>query len=151
MQTTFRSAIAMLVTAAALVSANVGKAAPDREPMAADPGLPAGVDLQQRYGWTDLHWAARHGRMAEARRWLDAAGAAAGVDAREKLGRTPLHLAAMAGHREMVEWLLAHGADVNARDAYNVTPLRRLELLRDVRQWDRADIKSLLIDSGGVR
>jgi len=37
--------------------------------------------------------------------------------------RSPLHVAALEGHREVVELLLAHGADVNAMSKYGDTPL----------------------------
>ncbi len=118
-----------------------------REPTA-DPDVPEAVDLLRQYGWTSLHWAARHGQGAAIQR-LIAGGAV--IDAREHLDRTPLHLAAMAGHRDTVEQLLSHGANVNARDRWNVTPLRRLELLTQARGWERSDIKRLLEDSGGTR
>ena len=39
-------------------------------------------------------------------------------------GTTPLHGAAMFGRREMAAWLLASGADANARNYENHTPLR---------------------------
>jgi cytohesin len=41
--------------------------------------------------------------------------------------RTPLHWAANNGHREAVELLLAHGADLQARDKNGDTPLTRAE------------------------
>ena len=37
--------------------------------------------------------------------------------------RTPLHEAAMEGHREIVELLIAAGADVNAKNNWGWTPL----------------------------
>lgn len=37
-------------------------------------------------------------------------------DARTKVERTPLHMAAYEGHSEVVELLLKHGAEVNAKD-----------------------------------
>ncbi len=118
-----------------------------REPRA-DPAPPANVNLMRDYGWTDLHWAARHGMTTEAIRLLREGAA---IDAREHLGRTPLHLAAMANHRDTAELLIARGADVNALDRWETTPLRRMELLRKHRGWDRSDMKSLLTDSGGIR
>ena len=42
---------------------------------------------------------------------------------RESYGRTPLHEAARYGHAEIVEFLVAHGADVNAQDEAGDTPL----------------------------
>jgi len=38
-------------------------------------------------------------------------------------GKTGLHLAVMAAKKEAAEYLLNHGADVNARDIYDKTPL----------------------------
>ena len=36
---------------------------------------------------------------------------------------TPLHEAALRGHKEIVELLIAKGADVNAKDDGGMTPL----------------------------
>ena len=36
---------------------------------------------------------------------------------------TPLHLAAFKGHKEIVEMLIAKGANVNAKDDDGITPL----------------------------
>jgi len=38
-------------------------------------------------------------------------------------GWTPLHMAAYNGYRDVAELLVADGADVNARDNHNWTPL----------------------------
>jgi ankyrin repeat protein len=51
---------------------------------------------------------------------------AAGVDVNAKLdplGTTPLHHAAGWGHKDIVELLIAEGADVNAKDDDGGTPL----------------------------
>ena len=41
--------------------------------------------------------------------------ACADVNAKDKYGRTPLHAAAVGGSKEVVELLIAKGADVNAK------------------------------------
>ena len=43
--------------------------------------------------------------------------------------RTPLHWAANNGHRQAVEMLLAHGADLSAQDKNGETPLDRAEAM----------------------
>ena len=43
-------------------------------------------------------------------------------DARDKDNVTPLHRAAMGGHPEATRVLLAHGADINARDGMFAAP-----------------------------
>jgi len=51
-----------------------------------------------------------------------------GADVNEKdeeLGWTPLHWAAFTGPQDVIEFLIARGANVNARDAWDDTPLHR--------------------------
>ena len=45
------------------------------------------------------------------------------VNEKDLNNKTALHFAAFAGHPEIVEYLLENGADVNAKDVYNMTPL----------------------------
>ncbi len=45
------------------------------------------------------------------------------VNAKDKLGRTPLRIAAYWGHKEIVELLIAKGAEVNAKDDAGDTAL----------------------------
>ena len=45
------------------------------------------------------------------------------VDAKGRCNRTPLHAAAMEGHIDTLSLLLKHGADVEARDVMDHTPL----------------------------
>ncbi|CAI7826328.1 unnamed protein product, partial [Closterium sp. NIES-53] len=69
----------------------------------------------------NLCYAAKRGDMLECFR-LAAGGfdvAAADYD-----GRTPMHLAAVTGQDKVVQFLLAHGAQVNAKDAFWRTPLQ---------------------------
>lgn len=40
------------------------------------------------------------------------------------MGMTPLHHAAKEGHAEVIELLISKGAEVNARDNENKTPLK---------------------------
>jgi RNA polymerase sigma factor (sigma-70 family) len=68
-----------------------------------------------------LHIAAMHDRVHVGRILLEAGAA---VDIRSGNGRTPLHDAAFSGSMGMIELLLAHGADPEARDAeLRTTPL----------------------------
>ena len=45
------------------------------------------------------------------------------MDAKDKDNWTPLHKAAFGGHSEIVELLIAEGADVNAKGEDEWTPL----------------------------
>ncbi|MCA9094077.1 MAG: ankyrin repeat domain-containing protein [Planctomycetaceae bacterium] len=45
------------------------------------------------------------------------------ISARDQHSRTPLHVAVSSGQKEMVAWLLDHGADVNAIAENRLTPL----------------------------
>ena len=80
-------------------------------------------------GWTPLALAAYFGHREAAQRLL-AHGADMHAYSKNSIGNTPLHAAvAGGGHarhgRELalIELLLAHGADVNARDASGSAPL----------------------------
>ena len=71
-----------------------------------------------------IHTAAKTGDLAGIQAELDK-----GVDVDEGddswPGMTPLHYAADEGHTEVVELLIANGADVNAKDDSGWTPLHR--------------------------
>ena len=45
------------------------------------------------------------------------------MNAKNEWGGTPLHYATFGGHKEVVELLIAKGADVNAKDGVGETPL----------------------------
>ena len=81
----------------------------------------ADVDAPRGDGMTALHWAARHGDAATARRLL---GAGADPEAATRLGRhTPLHVASRAGHASVIAALLGHGADAEALTSAGAAPL----------------------------
>jgi hypothetical protein len=80
---------------------------------------PRGLD-GDRFGRTPLWWAARDGRLDEARRLL---AATENPNARDVDGETPLHAAARFGRAEVVELLIVHGARPDAADRNGVTPL----------------------------
>src|SRR5258708_32868909 len=76
-----------------------------------------GVD---RYGRTDLHYAAGEGDLAKAQALLTAG---AQVDLPDDNGWTPLHFAAQAHAVTVAETLLAAGATVDSRASPGNTPL----------------------------
>eukprot|EP00850_Spirogloea_muscicola_P005275 SM000024S07737 [mRNA] locus=s24:115248:117524:+ [translate_table: standard] len=89
----------------------------------------ASADLEARnmYGETPLHLAAKNGCLGVVRRLLRAG---ASTEARATNGMTPLHLAVWAAARSndavVVEELLEHHANVDARDNENKTPAAHL-------------------------
>ena len=91
-------------------------------PVAGKPADQASLPKGPPYGLEqDLSRAAERGDIQRVRS-LVAKGVS--IHARDDgWQRTPLHFAAEAGHREIAEFLIAAGADVNARDPDNTTPL----------------------------
>ena len=77
----------------------------------------AKVDQANSYGDTALKLAALHGRLSIAKK-LRARGAQV-----ETPGWTPLIYAATGGHDEMVRYLLAEGANIDARSPNGTTAL----------------------------
>ncbi|NLB60041.1 MAG: ankyrin repeat domain-containing protein [Lentisphaerae bacterium] len=59
-----------------------------------------------------------------------------------KNGLTPLHWAVMEDRTDMVRWLLAQGADANARDRYGMTPLHKAAA------FNRYTSASMLLEQG---
>lgn len=57
----------------------------------------------------------------------------ADIDARDLLKMTPLHWAVERGHRDVVECLLANGADVNIMSKFDKTPI---DIARDSGRLD---------------
>lgn len=48
------------------------------------------------------------------------------IDVTEESGKTPLHFACAGGHRDIVNFLIQKGADVEKGDAQGNTPLELL-------------------------
>ena len=73
-------------------------------------------------GWTPLHLASYYGQPAVVRRLIEA-GADFNSIAENPLANTPVHTAVVAGQAECVTALLAHGPDLNLKDATGMTAL----------------------------
>ena len=62
------------------------------------------------------------------------------MNAKNEWGGTPLHFATFGSHKEVVELLIAKGADVNAKDDVGDTPV----------DWaDNKELADLLREHGG--
>jgi uncharacterized protein len=70
-----------------------------------------------------IHDAAKAGDLAKVKTLLEDYPMM--VSLKDKNGYTPLHLAALNGHKDVVELLLAKGADIDARNKEGKTPLQR--------------------------
>ena len=68
----------------------------------------------------DIHEAAKKGSLEKVKAFL-ANGEK--IDAKDKHGLTPLYLAACKGHKDVCEYLISQGADVNAGGEFGFFPL----------------------------
>lgn len=66
------------------------------------------------------------------------------MDVTDNDGATPLHVAVAKGRRMLVDVLIGHGANVNARTNIGLTPLRAAILA------GRKDIANLLLQHGAT-
>lgn len=85
-------------------------------------------------GMTPLLYAARDGRIEEARLLV---GAGADVKLTDPNEITPLMMAILNDHLDVARFLLDHGADVNAGDFWGRTPL-----------WAAVDLRNMDLDHG---
>jgi ankyrin repeat protein len=88
-----------------------------------------------------LHCAAQQGDVAEVQTLLNVGYQPNEFD---DLGKTPLHYAAEGGHLQVIELLIASGADVNANDERVIgnTPLRQVAARCSY------EVAKILIDAG---
>jgi ankyrin repeat protein len=68
----------------------------------------------------DIHEAAKKGALEKVKAFL-ANGEK--VDVKDKYGLTPLYLASCEGHKDVCEYLISQGADVNAGSEFGFSPL----------------------------
>jgi ankyrin repeat protein len=79
------------------------------------------IDIQDRDGWTALHFAAHENNFAITKMLLDNGAA---VDLKEIYGNTALFKAVFSsrGNGDIIKLLLDHGADRNLKNNYGVSP-----------------------------
>lgn len=88
-----------------------------------------------------LHFAAQEGDVEEVRKFLKEGYQPNLFD---ELGKTPLHYAAMRGHLDVMNALLAAGADVNARDESVIGNT----VLGEVASNCSFEVAKILVDAG---
>ncbi|MBT3234098.1 MAG: hypothetical protein HN356_14965 [Calditrichaeota bacterium] len=76
---------------------------------------------RDKHGHTTLHLAAAHGNIRKMNTLI--MNYEIGHDIPENYGRTPLHLSAKFNKPEAIKYLLENGADIDAVDSTNHTPL----------------------------
>lgn len=102
--------------------------------------------LMERGAIVDVHSAARLGMLDKLKEFVDADPAV--VQARGENGQTPLHFAATV---EIAQFLLEHGADIDARDLqHESTPAQHMLRVIQARHYprDRQDIARHLVARG---
>jgi len=82
--------------------------------------LPKDNEVKGRDATGDIFYAAQEGDVKKVTQLLDSGVSTTIADYDD---RTPLHIACVAGHKGVVKLLLERGADVNARDVHDWTPL----------------------------
>jgi Ankyrin repeats (3 copies) len=75
----------------------------------------------------ELLAAARRGDLASVKTSIEKGAA---IETKTSYGQTPLYLAAMSGHQDVVDFLLAKGANVNVSDTFYKAPMLAFVLQR---------------------
>ena len=101
-----------------------------------------GNDLYTFRDSANIHEAAKKGSLEKVKAFL-ANGEK--VDVKDKYGLTPLYLAAVEGHKDVCEYLIAQGADVNAASEFGFFPLGGIISTQTERG---VEIFKLLVDHG---
>lgn len=116
-------------------AAALGRAGRVRELLTGDPGL---ARAQSPDGFTALHLPAFFGGpgTADAARALIEAGADVSARSNNSFWVLPLHSAASGGHAEIVELLLAAGAEPDPRQRHGWTPLHAAVQNGDLRSLE---------------
>merc|ERR1711963_1192748 len=91
------------------------------------PRVPRDVDDRDSDGLTALHRAARDGDLEAAENLIIQRHADVNAKTNNFFEMTPLHLAARYGHKDVVQLLLSHSAEVDAKDDDGKTALQIAE------------------------
>lgn len=89
-----------------------------------------------------FQWSLKNGEMEDVKRFVEEDGADVNMDLD---GRKPLHYAADFGHGLVVEYLIKKGADINAKDKHDITPL--LAAIFE----GHSDVVRLMLDKGAQK
>jgi len=95
-----------------------------------------------RFGRTELWWAAREGQLDTVRQLIEATE---NPNARDVDGEAPLHAAARGGHAAVIALLVRHGADARLADRHGATPLHVA-----VESSDAESVQALLVGGADV-
>ena len=101
-----------------------------------------GNDLHTFRDSANIHEAAKKGSLEKVKAFL---ANGQNVDVKDKHGLTPLYLAAVEGHKDVCEYLISQGADVNAGSESGFFPLGGIISTRTERG---IEIFKLLVDHG---
>ena len=94
----------------------------------------------------EIHDAARQGDLAKIKRLLEKNPGL--LEARNQNEKTPLHFAALGGHKEIVEFLIGKGADINAKNIAKETPLHYAAAMGHKEVVDLLLAKGAVLNSG---